>query len=132
MEKKRPVGVTVLGIMITLVGIFYLFDFLQIVEVLGGLCYFSYLLRILSQFSLSLFTITGIGILFQRDWARKLTLILSVYYPIFFIYDNVRGTHWFPWAFSVPDFWTMGVLPMLVCIISVIYLTHPKVKELFK
>jgi hypothetical protein len=131
-EKKRSVGVEVIGIVLMLLGIFSLVGFVKIFSFLRWLN-LSNLLRVLSQHSLALFTIAGIGILFKRNWARKLALILSVYFALFFFYENlIKFSHWFPKAFSIPDFWLQGVLPTFVCIASIIYLTRPQVKEQFR
>ena len=130
-EKKRSVGVPVIGIVLMLLGVFSLVEFVKIFSFLRWMN-LSNLLRILSQHSSAFFTVTGIGILFKQNWARKLTLILSIYFVLFTVYENVINfSHWFPKAFSMPDFWIHGVLFTFVCIASIIYLTRPKVKRAF-
>ena len=113
MEKKRSVGVIIAGIILILFSLFCLIPALVF--------YSGNWPRLLSYI---LWLISGIGLLFFKEWARILSLFPMGYLLlmdiIFFKALIIRKA-------------LLMELPLIATIVFfIIYLTRPKVKEQFK
>jgi hypothetical protein len=118
MGKKRPIGVIIFGILLILIGATGLFGFSDII----------------SKAIFALMFISSIGILFLREWARKITLFVLmplIYAVIFWMcyeYARAEGTSgwagliWFGYSILVS---TPITVPLII------YFTRPKVKQRF-
>lgn len=130
MEKKRSVGIKIIGILVIFVGIICMLNFIRI-----NFFMMKFNVRNIDYWGLvkfALFIIAGIGIFFQRDWARMLTLLLSFLCLINFLFllmeygKSVPKMHYYTFHFLINS-----VLPSFVSIFSIIYLSRPEVKEQF-
>jgi len=106
MEKKRSVGVIITSIVFILLSLFFLVPAL--------VSYNGNWPRLLSY---GLWLISGIGLLFFKNWARILSLLPMAY---LLIIDTIFHRE-------------LIELPIkVVWIFFIIYLTRPKVKEWFQ
>lgn len=129
MEKKRLIGMKLFPIFYILCSLIFLLLSIANTDKL------AYILFALLCF---VFVIGNIGILLTREWGRKLYLIFVwVYTAIvcYFWYCITRLMGSFLPDPNYPlikeqDFWIL--LPIALCVLSVIYFTRPKVKEQFK
>jgi hypothetical protein len=87
--------------------------------------YFTYKRIAVMDFVPILYVISAIGLLKLKNWVRIFTIIVSVIIPIQIIRVLIL---------SKVDLFMSGFFigPIILCIISVYYLTRPKVKEQFK
>ena len=119
MGKKRPLGVIIFGILFICIGATGLFGFSDMI----------------SKAIFALLIISSIGIIFFKEWARKMILfvlmplIFAVIFWMCYEYAKAEGTSgwagliWFGYSILVS-----APITVPLCI----YLTRPKVKEQFK
>ncbi len=108
MDKKRSNGVIIVGIMLIISSI---------AGILGRYADWRLLIYI------PLF-ISGVGILFLKNWARVLSILILTIFTIetFIILKN----------FSTPILIIMQAFGVIYFLFLIYYLTRPKVKEQFK
>ena len=123
MEKKKPIGVTVFGIILLLSSVPFLFALLLTGPRAG--VFFIPLIAIPL-----ICIITGVGLLKLKNWARMMTIFISpILSFIFFTVPSEFLHDKLPPAIA----WSIVILEAGVISIGIIYyLTRPKVKEMFK
>jgi len=129
MEKKRSIGVTIIGILSILGGV------VGIGLNAGKLSeypHYPIFHIIISGLAFGMFSIfTGIGLLRLKEWARKAEIILCILGALLYFSLMVVLSHG-----SIEDaflaFFQRSWFKTIIAIIIIIYLTRPKVKEQFK
>jgi len=106
--RKKPIHVVITGIILLLISIF-------------GIVGRTYNWRLLIYIP---FLISSIGILFLKNWARALAILILTVFIIetIIILRNITDI----------DLIIGQVSAILLFILPIYYLTRPKVKELFK
>jgi len=127
MEKKRSIGVTLFPIL------YIVFSFIFGMFSISNVDMPVYLLFALLCLA---FIIANIGVLLTREWGRKLYLIFVWVYTAIVCYFWYGFTRVMALPYSkypliqAQDLWIL--LPIVLCVLSVIYFTRPKVKEQFR
>ncbi|GEM_PF-4148617 len=106
----------------------------------GAMMEFQLVLYLIASVILIMFLISSIGIMFYKEWARKIFLrlvcLVSVSFAvIIFIGIGVgRGcdaAHSHKPGVGLSDF-SIITIPLIICIASAIFFTRPTLKYLFK
>ena len=120
MEKRRSVGVTVFGWLYIVLGVFGVLAFFQ----RNSLIVFSAPLSLLS----------GIGLLKLKEWARILTIILTIVGVLFraIIYLRSILLDAMPLNEALIFIIEWNFLTWIIAIIIIYFFTRPKVKEQFR
>jgi len=133
MQKKRSVGVVVLGVVLSLCTLpACLMTFVALISssypvtILNGII--DIVMRILFTASPLLFLLSTIGILALQSWARVLVLVMSLGILLLSIYGTVDA-----YIASAIDLFSiiMSLFILIVCLSVIFFLTRPKVKEQF-
>ena len=137
MEKKLKVFVRIAGIISIFLGLYYSFKIYERFNMIQNVF----------QIPFILFIPAGIGMLFFRDWARKLTIIVSKYNVIIAVISAIiviiiSSTPELASPSNLGTFlFTSGLILYLSCgkafpvippILFLYFLTRPKVKEQFR
>ncbi len=127
MEKKRSVGVTVVGVLFIIFPVSNIF----LAGILGY--YYTPLQYLFRGFFVLYPVITGIGILLLKEWARKLAIIFAILTTILAIFVCLAK------SFINPEIFFKNVYDLIANISMIIigslllyFFTRPKVKEQFK
>lgn len=130
MQKKRPKGVTIFGILFLIGALFSAFYTLKYFSIFTKwwLIYTS-ILYILLVFA------AGVGLLMLKGWARKLSLGFAIFFIIRQTYNGVRDLSYVynqePSVFVISS----GILILILCLsvncLLFWYLSRPKIKEQF-
>ncbi len=154
MDNKRPVGVTIIGIVLLIYSIWLLIAsdliyFLPIptirksiaIFVRAPLSSFFFFFRgapLITGSVAIVYLVCSIGILSLKNWARLLTIYFStlltlpcVYATLVIIIAQIKGELEGPGAIGY-GFLILILIPFIPFLIPLIFLTRPKVKEQFK
>jgi len=156
MEKKRSVGVMVIGIIMLVYSgqclIIWREDLKCLFNPLGWIMAFILSHHILDGF---IYMVAGVFIFMQRNWARKFAIVSSIilflaYLPtaikaliipaafdpsnFFYIQPEIFGVSAYSSAsfFSIALAVGMTYIPLILYCFFIFYLTRPNVKEQFK
>lgn len=150
MEKKRSVGVTVIGIVMLLYSLLVLILFALRSPFYLRSCISNFfrpaiILLLVRKLMLLLYFIAGIGILRVKSWGRYLALFVSILLLLFAIGDflpatisiikNPEGACDVGWCGIVGIlllFVISAISLFFVPVLCLFYLTRPKVKERFR
>jgi hypothetical protein len=133
MEKKRPIGITILGIFGICAGCFGLLVFLPMYKHYNIFIYSYAIIWNILMIGI------GIGLLKLKKWARlgelitifiKWVYILSEKIYLFVVKTPASSEQY---AYSNPILKDLiGFFWILITVVIVYYLTRPKVKEMFR
>ncbi len=136
MENKEQIGITIVGILVLVIGIVSL-----LINLFSLFARVDFIVR-LAIFPFLVFLPVGIGILYRKDWAQKLTIIsllLLLSCLLYFVFGYI--IMYYGWNKRIIDAdlilnYIIFFLKVGICsspFIGLLYfLTRPKVKELFK
>ncbi|MFC1631828.1 hypothetical protein ACFL2I_04665 [Candidatus Omnitrophota bacterium] len=137
MEKKRSLGVVFVGVINLVLGGYCSFPFGS--NVINSILHFSswgdtpkkiifltYLVHCDSFIVSLLYAITGYGLLKTKEWARKGTVFLGIYFIVGGAIIYLLQAIWLDLSFPV-----LHLIKIIYPLFLIIYLTRPKVKALF-